>query len=200
MESYAPPGTLNPPSYPASISDQAFFSSSALHRMKSRMSGCSALRITIFAARRVFPPDLITPANASYPFIKDTGPDAVPPPESVSFDERRRERFDPVPEPHLKSLPSVFASSKIESIVSSTELMKHAEHWGFSSMPQLNQTGLLNDMYWLTSRKVSSSRNVVASCSLAKYFPFFPHSVIVRATRSTRLRTLFSRSGVPIFP
>jgi hypothetical protein len=27
--------------------------------------GCSALRITIFAARRVLPPDLITPAKAS---------------------------------------------------------------------------------------------------------------------------------------
>ena len=40
-------------SYPASISVQAFFSSWALQSMNLRMSGWSALRITIFAARRV---------------------------------------------------------------------------------------------------------------------------------------------------
>src|SRR5437870_5973451 len=111
--------------------------------MKPSMSGCSALRITIFAARRVFPPDLMTPANASKPFMKDTGPDAMPPPESVSFEDRMGERLLPVPEPHLNSMPSVLARSRIEPIVSSTELMKHAEHCGFSSMPQLNHTGEL---------------------------------------------------------
>ena len=46
--------------------------------------------MTIFAARRVLPPDLMTPANASKPFMKDTGPEAVPPPASSSFDERMR--------------------------------------------------------------------------------------------------------------
>ncbi len=38
-ESYAPPGTLKPTLYPASISAHAFFSSSALEWMKSTMSG-----------------------------------------------------------------------------------------------------------------------------------------------------------------
>ena len=33
-------------------------------------------RITILAARRVLPPDLITPANASKPFMKLSGPEA----------------------------------------------------------------------------------------------------------------------------
>src|SRR5712692_3008556 len=112
--------------------------------MNSMMSGWSALRITIFAARRVFPPDLMTPANASYPFMNDTGPDAVPPPASSSRDERSGERFVPVPEPYLNSIPSVLASDRIESIVSCTELMKQAEHCGCDSKPQLNQTGLLN--------------------------------------------------------
>ena len=37
-----------------------------------------------------------------------------------------RERFEPVPEPPLKSIASVFASSMIDSMVSSTELMKQA--------------------------------------------------------------------------
>src|SRR5688500_8300927 len=125
------------------MSAQAFFSSSTLQLMNSRMSGCSALRITILAARRVLPPDLMTPANASNPFMNDTGPDAVPPPASSSFEERIADRLLPVPDPNLNSMPSVLARPRIESIVSSTELMKHAEHCGAFSNPQLNQTGLL---------------------------------------------------------
>ena len=62
--------------------------------------------------------------------MNDTGPDAVPPPASSSFDERIADRLLPVPEPNLKSIPSVLASVRIESIVSWTELMKQAEHCG----------------------------------------------------------------------
>src|SRR6187397_1296481 len=104
--------------------------------MNSTMSGCWALRMTILAARRVLPPDLITPANASKPFMNDTGPDAVPPPASSSLDDRIDERLLPVPEPYLKSMPSVLANERIDSMVSSTELMKHAEHCGAASNPQ----------------------------------------------------------------
>src|SRR5262244_175816 len=100
------------------------------------------LSTTILAARRVLPPDLITPAEASAAFMKDTGPDAVPPPASCSLEERIRERFTPEPEPPLKMTPSLRYQSRIESIVSSTERMKQAEHCGRSSMPQLNHTGL----------------------------------------------------------
>src|SRR5688500_11555888 len=126
------------------MSAHAFFSSSNLQLMNSSMSGWSALRITIFAARRVLPPDLITPANASKPFMNDTGPDAVPQPASRAFQARRFDKFEPVPEPYLNSMPSVFANPRIESIVSCTELMKHAEHCGCFSNPTLNHTGLLN--------------------------------------------------------
>ena len=52
----------------------------------------------------------------------------VPPPARSSLDDRIVERFEPVPEPYLKSMPSVFASPRIDSIESSTELMKQAEH------------------------------------------------------------------------
>ncbi len=83
--------------------------------------------MTIFAARRVVPPDLIEPANESYPFIKETGPDAVPPPDSCSFEERSTERLVPVPLPNLKSMPSVLTSSRMDSIESWTALMKQAE-------------------------------------------------------------------------
>src|SRR6185436_16070683 len=127
---------------------QAFFSSSCLHLMNSTMSGWSTFRMTIFAARRVLPPLLMTPAKASYPFMNDTGPDAVPPPARSSFDERIGERLLPVPEPYLKSIPSVRARVRIESIVSATELMKQAEHCGLASIPTLNQTGELNDIFW----------------------------------------------------
>src|SRR5881397_2757321 len=130
------------------MSAQAFFSSSTLQLINSTMSGWSALRMTIFAARRVLPPDLMTPANASYPFMNDTGPLAVPPPASGSVDDRIAETLLPVPDPYLKSMPSVRASVRMESIVSWTELMKQAEHCGAFSKPQLNQTGLLNAAFW----------------------------------------------------
>src|SRR5215831_2678121 len=98
--------------------------------MNSTISGWSTLRMTILAARRVLPPDLITPAKASNPFMKLSGPLAVPPPERVSVDPRRGERLVPVPDPHLNNMPSVFARVRIESSESFTELMKQAEHWG----------------------------------------------------------------------
>src|ERR687886_249835 len=63
-------------SYPAASRTRAFASSCALHQMNSSMSGWSTSRTTIFAARRVLPPDLIVPAEASAPRMNDTGPDA----------------------------------------------------------------------------------------------------------------------------
>src|SRR3972149_6612853 len=95
--------------------------------------------------------------------MNDPGPLAVPPRESRSFELRMVERLEPVPDPHLKSIPSVFARVRMDSMVSSTELMKQAEHCGFFSMPQLNQTGELKDAYWFRGRNVSSSRKGVAS-------------------------------------
>src|SRR5882724_8307352 len=150
------------------MSAQAFLSSVSLHRMNSTMSGWSTFRITILAARRVLPPLLITPAKASKPFMKETGPEAVPPPASGSRDERRVERLLPAPEPYLKSIPSVLARLRMEAMVSSTELMKQAEHCGFASMPTLNQTGELKQAYWWRRMWVSSAWKVSASAALAK--------------------------------
>ena len=45
-------------------------------------------------------------------------------------EERSGERLVPVPEPHLKSMPSVLARVRMESSESCTELMKQAEHCG----------------------------------------------------------------------
>src|SRR5580704_10814528 len=98
--------------------------------MKSTISGWSMLRMTILAARRVLPPDLMTPAKASNPFMKLSGPLAVPPPLKPSVEDRKEDKFVPVPEPHLKSMPSVLARVRMESSESFTGLMKHAEHCG----------------------------------------------------------------------
>src|SRR5712692_579504 len=168
--------------------------------MNSTMSGWSALRMTILAARRVVPPDLITPAKASKPIMKETGPDAVPPPASSSREERSGERFVPVPEPYLKSMPSVLARVRIDSILSSILLMKHAESCGRCSIPALNQTGLLKAAFWCTRRCVSSSRKISAASGVAKYPCLFAHPWIVRTTRPINCLTLRSRSGVPITP
>src|SRR3954464_11271877 len=132
--------------------------------------------------------------------MNDTGPEAVPPPASSSFDERIGDRFVPVPEPNLNSMPSVRASVRIESIVSWTELMKQAEHCGDFSNPQLNQTGLLNAAFWYTRMCFRSSLNAWRSSSVAKYLFARPQAVIVLTTRPISCRTLCSRSGVPICP
>src|SRR5215218_9376646 len=63
-------------SYPAASRTRAFSSSRALHQMNSSMSGWSTSSTTILAARRVLPPDLIVPADASAPRMNETGPDA----------------------------------------------------------------------------------------------------------------------------
>src|SRR5437588_5902508 len=129
MEEYASESGEEP-SYPAATKVWALASSFILHSMKSTISGWSTLRMTILAARRVLPPDLMTPAKASNPFMKLSGPLAVPPPLKPSVEERSVERFVPVPLPHLKSMPSVFARVRMESNESFTELMKQAEHCG----------------------------------------------------------------------
>ena len=92
------------------------------------MSGWSIFKITILAARRVVPPDLIIPATESAPLMKETGPEDAPPPDKNSFLERRLERLMPAPEPPLKTIPSVLIQSKIEFMSSSTERIKQAEH------------------------------------------------------------------------
>src|ERR1700716_1915415 len=126
-------------------------------------------RMTILAARRVAPPDLIVPAEASAPRMKLTGPEAVPPEDcSSSFDERIRERFRPAPEPPLKISPSSLYQFRIESIESSTARMKKGDTCCGDELPTLNQTGELKLKYWCSSIQVSSCSNTSASAGVAK--------------------------------
>ena len=188
-------------SNPASRSARALCSSVALHQMNSRTSGWSTLRMTILAARRVLPPDLIVPALASAPRMKLTGPEAVPPPARGSREERMRDRLMPEPEPPLKIVPSSTYQLRIELMWSSTARMKQALHCcGVSGTPTLNHTGELNAAFWLTSRCASSSAKTRASSAVAKYRFFVPQPVIVSTTRPTSWRTEDSRWGVPRVP
>src|SRR5215211_3094822 len=155
-------------SYPASRSARILSSSRALVSMNSSMSGWSMSRTTILAARRVAPPDLMVPAEASAPRMKLTGPEAVPPEDSSSLEERMRERLRPAPEPPLKISPSSRYQLRIESISSSTARMKQAlTCWG-ALVPTLNHTGLLKLNTWCSSIQVSSCSKISASPSVAK--------------------------------
>src|SRR5450631_1267635 len=155
-------------SKPASRSAAALSSSLALHQMNSRMSGWSTSSTTIFAARRVLPPDLIVPAQASAPRMNETGPEAVPPEDSNSLDERMRERFRPAPEPPLKIRPSSRYQFRMESILSSTARMKQALTCCGDVVPTLNQTGELKLNTWCNNIQVSSCSNTSASLAEAK--------------------------------
>src|SRR3954451_16520900 len=125
--------------------------------------------MTILAARRVLPPDLMVPGDASAPRMKLTGPEAVPPPLRCSADERMRDRLMPEPEPPLKIVPSSTYQLRIESMVSSTLRMKQADACcGTPLTPMLNHTGELNAAFWVTIRCLSSSRNALASWSSVK--------------------------------
>src|SRR6516162_3483889 len=188
-------------SKPASRRTRALRSSIALHQMKSSTSGWSESRMTILAARRVLPPDLMVPADASAPRMKLTGPEAVPPPFRCSFLARMRERFTPAPEPPLKMIPSSTYQLRMESIVSSTDRMKHADPCcGTPWTPMLNHTGELNAAFWLTTRCFSSWLKICASSSSTKYPSFVPQAVSVSATRSATWRSDHSRSSVPRVP
>src|SRR5437764_907254 len=155
-------------SNPASRSARILFSSLALVSMNSSTSGWSTSRMTILAARRVAPPDLIVPALASAPRMNDTGPLAVPPEESSSFDERIRERLRPAPDPPLKISPSSRYQFRIESIVSSTARMKQAETCCGDGVPTLNHTGELKLKIWCSSICVNSCSKTSASSRDAK--------------------------------
>ena len=103
--------------------------------------------------------------------MNETGPDAVPPLERSSLDERIRDRFRPAPEPPLKMKPSSLYQLRIESIESSTLRMKQALTCCGLLVPTLNHTGELKLKYWCSSIQVSSWSKISASDSVAKY-PF----------------------------
>jgi len=100
--------------------------------MNSSMSPCQSRMVFILAARRVLPPERTTLATWSYTRRNDIGPLGIPPPLMVSRLDRIGVRSVPVPEPNLKSIPSLCASLRIDSKSSSTDWMKQALPCGYS--------------------------------------------------------------------
>ena len=90
-----------------------FISSEVFQSMKLSTSGWSISTITILAARRVVPPDLMAPADVSPTFRKLIKPEELPPPESGSPLPRILEKLEPVPLPYLKSRASRVQRSMI---------------------------------------------------------------------------------------
>ena len=101
--------------------------------------------------------------------MKETGPEAVPPPSSNSAELRTFERFTPAPDPPLKMMPSSVYQFRIDDIESLTARMKQAlPCCGTPLTPMLNQTGELKAAFWVTSMCLSSARKVSASASSTK--------------------------------
>src|SRR5690242_12026824 len=155
-------------SKPASRRARILSSSRALVSTNSSMSGWSTSSTTILAARRVAPPDLMVPAEASAPRMKLTGLLAVPPDDSNSLLDRIRDRLTPEPEPPLKISPSSLYQSRMESIESSTDRMKHALTCCGEAVPTLNHTGELKLNTWCSSIHVSSWSKSSAPAGPAK--------------------------------
>ena len=86
-------------------------------------------QITILAARRVVPPDLIAPAARSPILRKLISPEDLPPPARLSLPDRSDEKFVPVPDPYLNSRASRVHRSMIPPSLtrsSWTDWMKQA--------------------------------------------------------------------------
>ncbi|CAB4589225.1 unannotated protein [freshwater metagenome] len=132
--------------------------------------------------------------------MKETGPDAVPPDFRSSFDERIRERFSPAPDPPLKIMPSSRYQLRIDSMVSSTERMKHAETCCGALVPTLNQTGELKEKIWFINICVNSCSKISASTSVAKYPFSLPDFVYESTTRSITCFSDHSRFSYPTAP
>ena len=156
-------------SNPASRSTRILFSSRALVSMNSSMSGWSTSSTTIFAARRVAPPDLIVPAEASAPRMKLTGPDAVPPEDSSSFERADPGQVQAGTGAALEDQPllAVPVQDRVHRVVD-REDEAGAEPAAATVVPTLNQTGELKLKTWCSSIQVSSCSKISASSSVAK--------------------------------
>ena len=136
-----------------STSAATFSSSRTFQLTNDSMSGWSTSRQTIFAARRVVPPDLMAPAARSPILRKLMRPELRPPPESFSFSPRRFEKLVPVPEPYLKRRASRVHRSMMPpspTRSSRTPWMKHACGcgWVYASFASVTLPVLWSATQW----------------------------------------------------
>ena len=147
-----------------------FCSSTTFHRMKLRMSGWSRLRITILAARRVVPPDLMAPAARSPIRRNDIRPEDLPPPERGSFSPRRLEKLVPLPEPYLKMRASrVQRSMMPPSLTRSSETDWMKQLWTMTLLERYCPLSV-----WMSKTGCTpthSTRTTVSSRSAGSFLP-----------------------------
>ena len=157
----APPRSM---SKPASRSARILSSSRALVSTNSSMSGWSTSSTTIFAARRVAPPDLMVPADASAPRMKETGPDAVPPRGEQLLGGADAGEVEAGAGAALEdeALLLVPVQDRVHRVVDGED-EAGARPAAATAVPTLNQTGELNEKYWWTSSQVSSCSKISAS-------------------------------------
>ena len=89
----------------------------------------------------------------------------------------------------------------MDSMVSCTELMKHAEHCGFGCTPTLNHTGELKAIFCSTSRCVSSSRKASRDGIVGEIAAFFApaHDGVHHAADQLAHRTFaLGRAGLAV--
>ncbi len=109
-----------------------FCSSTTFQLTNSSMSGWSTSTVTILAARRVVPPDLMAPAARSPILRKLISPDDLPPPDRGSLAERRAEKLVPVPEPYLNSRASrTHRSMMPPGLTRSSAMLWMKQAWGW---------------------------------------------------------------------
>ena len=159
--------------------------------MNSSMSGWSALRITILAARRVLPPDLIVPADASAPRMKLTGPDCgaaalqvlVRRADVRQVDARARTALED------RALFPVPVEDRVHRVVDGEDeararLLRHALHADVEPHRRVERGALVHeDVLELVAERLGLVRRRRSSRRCT------PQSVIVSATRSITWRS-----------
>ena len=134
--------------------------------------------------------------------MNETGPEAVPQPPRGSPLLLSGDRFVPVPGPPcLNSIPSLLARSRIDSVLSSTLWMKHADTLRLGVVPAVEPHRAVERGH-LVDRQVTQlvCEGLLPVLSAREVVVGLRPPSMVSATLATSCRTLVSRPGVPGCP
>ena len=151
-------------SKPASRSARILSSSRALVSTNSSMSGWSTSRTTILAARRVAPPDLMVPADASAPRMKRdrAGGGAAGGQQLLGRADAGEVEAGAGAALEDQALLLVPVEDRVHRVVDGEDEAGARPAAG-AAVPTLNQTGELKLKTWCSSIQVSSCSKISAS-------------------------------------